>query len=205
MIPDIADAASLILLRQSGGERQVLMGQRAKAAAFMPSKFVFPGGRVDHGDDAADTAQPLLSARCCAALMRHVTPSSPINPARLPSALLAAGLRELHEETGLHLARPRPAALRFVFRAITPKGSPRRFDARFFLADAEDFGGDTTGFAEASGELSHLQWLSLPQARALDLPFITQIILAEIQHSSDHDAGVPFFDNSGETPQFLRL
>lgn len=204
----IADAASLIVLRRLGGERQVLMGQRAAGAVFMPSKFVFPGGRVDCEDDVEEASLQLFSARCLNALMRHVSPCG-MEPARLPRALLGAGLRELQEETGLHLARRRPSSIRFVFRAITPKGSPRRFDARFFLANAADFEGDMASFKDASGELSNLQWLSLPDARGLDLPFITQIILAEIQHAADDatagDAGVPFFDNSDETSQFLRL
>jgi len=108
-----------------------------------------------------------------------------------------------------HAPALRPA-LRFVFRAITPPGRSRRFDARFFLARAQDFGGDHAGFSAASGELSHLQWLPLIDARALDLPFITRVILAELEASLMSEdlagtGGVPFFDNSGPQPAFLRL
>jgi 8-oxo-dGTP pyrophosphatase MutT (NUDIX family) len=112
----------------------------------MPSKYVFPGGAVDAGD-ALVTLGPALHPTCAA---RLAAPGAP--PA---SALAAAAIRELWEETGLALGCPGQAALppgwagfaaqglvpdasalRFVFRAITPPGRSRRFDARFFLADA---------------------------------------------------------------------
>jgi 8-oxo-dGTP pyrophosphatase MutT (NUDIX family) len=204
MPPDtIADAASVIVLRGAGANAQVLMGQRGARAAFMPRKFVFPGGQVDAGDFHIGLPD-LLAPTCRAALTAHVADG----PA--PHALTAAALRELQEETGLHLARHRPAALRFVFRAITPIGPPRRFDARFFLAQSDDFAGDMNGFSAASGELALLQWLTLPQARALDLPFITRVILAELHSTLSQGAdfapqGVPFFDNTSAMPRFLRL
>jgi len=43
----IRDASTVIVLRD---DRAVLMGQRGKTAAFMPGKFVFPGGAVDASD-----------------------------------------------------------------------------------------------------------------------------------------------------------
>ncbi len=184
-------AASMILVR--GGDH-VLMGQRGHAAIFMPSKYVFPGGRVDPGDHADITG---LSGQCLARLEQN-TPAD-------PSALLGCAIRELHEETGLSLSAT--AHLRFIFRAITPPGSPRRFDARFFLADAADVVGALDDFAQAEDELSHLHWVKLSDTRALDLPFITEIVLAELRaHLQGHDQpGVPFFDNSGAVPTFRRL
>ncbi len=44
------DAATLIIVRRDGRHPRVLMGRRASSHAFMPNKFVFPGGRVDPGD-----------------------------------------------------------------------------------------------------------------------------------------------------------
>ena len=208
MQPDaIFDAASVILLRGAGADAQVLMGQRGAGAVFMPSKFVFPGGRVDAQDFGANLPD-ILADGCRAALISHLADGADI--AQISDALAAAALRELAEETGLSLARAQHRPLRFVFRAITPAGPPRRFDARFFLADLQDFAGDSAQFSAASGELSALQWLNLAQARALDLPFITQVILAEVhsallsgQDMAQH--GVPFFDNSGQMPRFVRL
>lgn len=192
----IRAAASVILWRAAAEGPQVLMGQRGRAAVFMPSKYVFPGGAVDQGDHATDH----LAALCQARLGLHCPPDSPG-----PEALAGCALRELSEETGLGLAPAAP--LLFMFRAITPAGSPRRFDARFFLADAGRVAGDLDDFSAATEELSHLHWIGLAEARELDLPFITEIVLAEVGGIlRGHDQpGVPFFDNSGPNPAFRRL
>ena len=46
----IRPAATVIVLRDRAHAPQVLMGQRGAQAAFMPNKFVFPGGAVDPQD-----------------------------------------------------------------------------------------------------------------------------------------------------------
>ena len=221
--PDVPvrDAATVIALRNADDAPHVLMGQRGSAAAFMPSKFVFPGGAVDAGDGTVPLARPLPPL--CAARLRE-------DCARDPShALAAAAIRELWEETGLALGQPgawpgevprdwagfaarglvpRADALQFVFRAITPPGRPRRFDARFFLVHAESIAGDADDFSEACEELSHLQWVPLAEVRALDLPFITEVVLAEVAaraHDRTPPASVPFFRNDDEESLFLRL
>ncbi|OYX25996.1 MAG: hypothetical protein B7Z10_04565 [Rhodobacterales bacterium 32-66-7] len=204
-------AATVILWRNAPQGAEVLMGQRGAAAVFMPSKFVFPGGAVDPGDGPEGgpegvTLRPeagYLADEC----VRRLTLLVP-DPAPSPTALLAAARRELAEETGLilgpGLANP---SLRFVFRAITPPGRSRRFDARFFLAKAEALQNDPEDFSAASAELSHLSWLTLAAARALDLPFITEVVLAEVAAlaAGGDQPGVPFFDNSGPTPRFRRI
>lgn len=190
----IRAAATVVLTRAVEGGHQVLMGQRGAGAAFMPSKYVFPGGAVDVEDTLAE---PLPVSATCA---RRLAQSAPAGP------LAAAALRELAEETGLHLRADRPS-LRFVFRAITPPGRSRRFDARFFLADAADILGDPCDFTGAEDELSHLHWIGLAQARALDLPFVTEVVLAEVTNllTGGTQPGVPFFDNSGPVPTFRRI
>ncbi|MFT4151747.1 MAG: NUDIX hydrolase [Paracoccaceae bacterium] len=199
----IRSAATLIVCRRgAAGGPQVLMGQRGAAAAFMASKYVFPGGAVDPGDAAGSVgAISRVSPVCAARLGRFCDADAPD-----PGTIVAAGLRELAEETGLTLA-PRAAPLSFVFRAITPPGRSRRFDARFFLADGEALDGDAQDFTGASDELSNLHWIGLDQARALDLPFITEVVLAEVQArlNGTPDRGVPFFDNSTDRPAFRRL
>ena len=195
----IRDAATVILARRDGGAARILMGQRGAKAVFMPSKFVFPGGGVDAADQEDGLAA--LSDGCVARLS-HGLEAGAVSPGRLA----AAALRELQEETGLSFP-PGAARLRFVFRAITPPGRSRRFDARFFLAEAAGLARDPDDFSGASDELSHLAWLSLDEARALDLPFITEVVLAEISNllRGGVQPGVPFFDNSGARPMFRRI
>ena len=197
----IRPAATVILWRESPDGPQVLMGQRGEGAVFMPSKFVFPGGRVDPEDHAA--ARPDFLAPDCARRLTLMAPED----APGPETIVAAALRELTEETGLNLSAMDHPSLRFIFRAITPPGRTRRFDARFLLAHADSLDGDHQDFTLASGELQHLRWLNLPDARALDLPFITEVVLAEVAAlvTGSDQPGVPFFDNSGPTPQFRRL
>lgn len=217
----IRDAATVIAIRDAHEAPAVLMGQRGAKAAFMPNKFVFPGGAVDAGDGAVPFAAPLPDL--CAARLADEA------PAGLAHALAAATVRELWEETGLALARPGAwpgavpddwqglagrglmpdaSALSFVFRAITPPGRPRRFDARFFLVDADAIHGDLNDFSAASDELSHLQWIPLDRARSFDLPFITEVVLAEVAAALP-DLGpptsVPFFHNGAEESLFKRL
>lgn len=216
----IRDAATIILIRDASAAPRVLMGQRGAKAAFMPNKFVFPGGAVDPADAAVPLGAP-LPARCQARL-------SDMAPLPGADALAAAAIRELWEETGLALGQPGPwpdapadwsgfaatgarpdaSGLSFVFRAITPPGRPRRFDARFFLADAGHVAGDLDDFTRASDELSHLQWVPLQKARSFNLPFITEVVLAEITARLP-DLGpppsVPFFKNDDEESLFLRL
>ena len=208
----IRPAATTVLLRRTATGPQVLMGQRGAGAAFMPSKYVFPGGGLD-ASDHRPLAPGLRADPCLSRLGQRVPDPAPPDPTPSPAALANAALRELHEETGLTLAPlpadspADPAALRFIFRAITPPGRSRRFDARFFLIDADRIAGDPDDFSAASDELSHLHWIGTDEARALDLPFITEVVLAEITalFAGRPDEGVPFFDNSGPTPTFRRL
>ena len=187
------------------------MGQRNNAAAFMPSKFVFPGGALENDDADIDLVGNL--DHVSRARLHKYCDSGP-----KPEALASAAIRELWEETGLRLGQsgdwpnpplnwggfaangfvPAASALRFFFRAVTPPGRPRRFDARFFLADANDVVGDLDNLDPVMDELSRLQWVPVSEARDFDLPFITELVLAELcQHLPSLAAPkrVPFVRN----------
>ncbi|MEM9011542.1 MAG: DNA mismatch repair protein MutT [Pseudomonadota bacterium] len=220
----IRDAATVIIVRRDRGMPEILMGQRGAKAVFMPSKFVFPGGALDDGDHAPDVGTA-LAPLCTERLAVDA-------PAALARPLARAAIREVWEETGLALGAPDPDAgsyisaapqgwkgflaqgliprldaLTFVFRAVTPPGRPRRFDARFFVADAAAITGDPDDFSGAEEELSHLQWIGLNQARSLELPFITEVVLAEVEASLDETEPrqVPFFQHDDERAYFRLL
>lgn len=222
----IRDAATMILLRRGPDGPSVLMGMRGAKAAFMPSKYVFPGGAVDPDDGAAPLAA-MLSAENATRITSEPREGVTVSP----KAIAAAGLRELVEETGLMIGKPGStrnpwpgyadsgllpdaSQMHYIFRAITPPGRPRRFDAYFFLADADQIIGDADDFSRACDELSHLHWVPLAKARALDLPFITEVVLAEVAQLvatvAPHDPlplprTVPFFDNRGPVPRFSQI
>jgi 8-oxo-dGTP pyrophosphatase MutT (NUDIX family) len=183
------DAATLLIVRTDNGEARVLMGRRHRGHAYMPDKWVFPGGRIDRADFTVPAATE-LRPEVAALLERTAAP-------RRARALACAAIRETFEETGLLLglpaepvkrpgvwgsflaagARPDLAALDFVARAITPPARTRRFDARFFMADAAALVSLEPG--AGSGELDELAWFDWTAAAALDLPRITRGILAE--------------------------
>ena len=75
------------------------------------------------------------------------------------------------------------------------------------MVNADDLSGDLDDFSKAEDELSHLNWVSLAEARALDVPFITEVVLAEIaaRVMAPAPLNVPFFDNSGATSVFRYL
>lgn len=219
--PTPRDAASLVLVRRDGATApRVLMGQRGAGARFMPSKFVFPGGALDPGDHDS-VPGPSLAPACLRRLSEASAPD--VGP-----ALARAAVRETFEEAGLALGAPETGAaavagaaaagwraflalglapaldrLTFFFRAITPPSRPMRFDARFFLVDAAAVQGDPDDFSRAEAELSHLQWITLPEARRLDLPFVTALVLAEVEArltAPGEDRPAPFFHHADGGP-----
>ncbi len=191
------------------------MGKRSPNLKFMPGKFVFPAAASTRGS-AHDRRRAPLSPR---AEMRLMSQTVRMTPQRC-RALAMAAIRETFEETGLMIGSadygapegappgiwsefaaqglyPTPDALTYVARAITPPRRPRRFDTRFFVAPLESVGGKVERDIGPAAELTELVWIDIDEAVGLDLPTITQVILAEIKErlvrGVPEDAPVPFY------------
>ncbi|MGH6770621.1 MAG: NUDIX hydrolase [Xanthobacteraceae bacterium] len=207
------DAATLILIDRSEHVPKVLLGKRHERHKFMPGKFVFPGGGVDASDKRMPTATP-LDQHAQARLMNRFHKASPVRA----RALALAAVRETFEETGLLLGTraeaatvpegpwsafarnkvlPDLASIHFIGRAITPPGRPRRFDARFFTMDASAVAHRIEGATGPEAELVELIWMPLTDAKELDMPAVTGVMLEEldarIADGMGHDLPVPFY------------
>lgn len=215
------DAATLVIVDRVMGLPRVLMGRRRLDQVFMPGKYVFPGGRVDDSDrnvKSADELHPVEVAKLL--LDMKGTPSQ----ARA-RALAMAAIRETFEEAGLVIGAPAESAsgpgfdvpswneffacgyqpklstLTLFARAITPPGRPRRYDTRFFCISADEI---SHRVDTSDGELSGLHWLTIEEARSLDLPAITRVILEDLTdflkngNGSGH-APVPYYHHKNGT------
>lgn len=216
------DAATLILVDRSGAVPKVLVGRRHSGTVFTPGKIVFPGGRVD----AMDHKVP-VAANIPKALEKKLTSGSPLTTPSRARALAVAAIREACEETGLCIGKkmslkghgtakltgewkpfsdagllPDPSALFFVARAVTPPGEVRRFDARFFTADASAIAHRVDGVVHAGAELVELLWVELGSQPLADAHVMTRTVLHELnlrlaRGPLSHAAEVPYFHFTG--------
>ena len=209
------DAATLILLDRRAGEFLVLMGRRHAKHAFMPGKFVFPGGRTDPADSripVASSLHPQEEAKLMARAGRTTL-------ARARAIALSA-IRETYEEAGLligekgpfasgksdwqgfveHGVQPSLAGLRVIARAITPPGRVRRFDTRFLSAWRSDVAVELPD-GGPTNELEELVWLPIVEAIQADVPGITRTILGELERRLAED---PDLTPGGPAP-FYRM
>ena len=220
------DAATLILIDRSGSVPKVLVGKRHDKVVFMPGKYVFPGGRVDPSDNKIPVAAPLT-----AELQANLMKGSPKTPPSRARALATAAIREACEETGLCLGKvagavkplpgvwksfsdsgllPDPSSLFLIARAITPPGRVRRFDTRFFTADASAIRHTVEGVVHADAELVELVWVEIGSEPLADAHAMTKNVLRELGKRLAtgplrHDADVPFFHWFGGRMQMEML
>jgi 8-oxo-dGTP pyrophosphatase MutT (NUDIX family) len=192
------NSATLILIDRAHPVPRVLLGRRHVRHRFMPGKFVFPGGRIESADRSMAVYAP-LHERYVARLRQRVRRPS----AAKAAAFALAAVRETYEETGLMLGTRTDAKIRtppgaweafaeagvipdlskihFIARAITPPKRPLRFDSRFFAADVAAVAHRVDGMVGPEAEFVELVWLPISEARSLDMPGITAVVLEELQ------------------------
>lgn len=175
-------AVSVIPLRDGARGVEAFVQHRQPTMDFAAGAVVFPGGRCDPQDRAKGAGlhlpQDVLDEHIAAWQDVVVIGDTPEDQAR---TLLATGLRELGEETGLWAE---PSRLLPWDRWVTPERSPKRFDVAFFVLpvpaeDAAQPGHTTT-------EATHSRWESVEQVLAaagagvLALLTPTRVMLEEL-------------------------
>jgi 8-oxo-dGTP pyrophosphatase MutT (NUDIX family) len=185
------DAASLVMLKGTPDDPEVLVGRRPKTARFMPSVWVFPGGGVEEADFQIQTPHSLRED-VLARLTRTTVPE-------LAHALAWTALREMREETGLLFGKegddnsptaseahdayqnaglaPNLTALDYLMRACTPEYQPIRFNTRFFVAD----GTHASGNIWQTSELEEICWVRLNELPDMKIAGITGIVIEQAQ------------------------
>ncbi len=212
--PPIRDAAALIIVDETGAEPKIFLGRRRPDQVFLPNTFVFPGGRVEKSDQDALSLSELRN-NDTRKLLKDVEPY--VTETYVRGFALAA-IRETFEETGLLVGKAKKTApiaedpawqsfhaegiypclqsLTFFARAITPPGRPRRYDTRFFYVDSANI---SKTVSPRDDELRETAWFSLDEARQLDTPNITGVIIEDLaewlgRNATDRkNAPTPFY------------
>jgi 8-oxo-dGTP pyrophosphatase MutT (NUDIX family) len=182
-------AATIVLTIGDRKNPKILMGQRSARHDFMPSVYVFPGGRVDRIDSYAPYAGD-LSARTERILEAAVSP-------RKARAIALSCIRETFEETGFMIGRivekpvrnmknptydrfreagqlPDIADIEVFGRAITPPHRHKRFDAWFFHRHLGDVAPPEVN---DSHELLNVGWFDFDEISDLKLQRATEMMI----------------------------
>jgi len=185
-------ASTLVISCGSGKNLKILMGQRSSRHDFMPSVYVFPGGRVDRADSYAKYSGD-LSPRTERIL------EAAYNPRRARAVALAS-VRETWEETGLMLGveaakgrninhpsydafreagqLPDLSGIEVFGRAVTPPHRHKRFDAWFFV---KHLGDAPPPKISDSSELQNVGWFTFKEIEALETQRATDMMLQVLE------------------------
>ena len=192
--PEIRDAATVIVGRDTSEGLQVFMVRRNARAVFLPDQYVFPGGRVDDADrDAAarrlrgsagdlDPAYAMTAARETFEEVGLLFADRPVHLEELAGLRRALHAGEIafsavleHFDVSVDASQ-----LRYFSRWITPKAelATRRFDARFFVARAPE---DQVAEADAT-EVLDGRWIAPAEALAANARGEINLIFPTIKH-----------------------
>ena len=192
-------ASTIVLTHGDRKNPKILMGQRSSKHDFMPSVYVFPGGRVERSDSYAPHKGD-LSARSAKIMHAAFSP-------RKARAMIIAAVRETYEETSLMLGAPldkkRPSykepawdalqaqglrpdisGIEVFGRAVTPPHRHKRFDAWFFHKHIGD--GRLPEITD-SAELLNVGWFTFSQIKSLQTQRATDMMLTVLGHYLEAD------------------
>ena len=189
-------AATLVIVRQNGSGPEVLMVERP-ARGFFGGLWVFPGGGVEPIDESAAASSVVtnpadaVDARWRIAAMRETIEEVgvAITEAGSFDSMIAQG-PDVFEQLQQRGARLDGSRLRLLSQWVTPRQSPKRFDARFYLTVVE---GDPP-LTPRPGEVMAAQWISprsaLDHSRAGVWKLVTPTLhhlewLAKFDHADD--------------------
>lgn len=175
-------AVSVIPLRDGDRGLEVFVQHRVHTMDFAPGVVVFPGGRIDPVDLEGAPLLPDESVDELAHVWRDSTYVRHADDPRLAvRVVLATGLREMAEETGVQL---RPEELLPWDDWTTPPAFPKRFQVHFFVAhlphDDPRAPGNTTTEALASEWLPVTEILDRGRGGDLQVMTPTRVILQEL-------------------------
>lgn len=132
----IREAASVILLRPAPSGFEVFLVCRHRGASFMASSYVFPGGGAEPGEDARGAAVRELFEEAGVLLARATgEPDTLEAPSvQLLRKQILAGAPATETLAGAGLAWATEPLVPWA-HWITPSVEPKRFSARFFVAE----------------------------------------------------------------------
>lgn len=168
MSDDAIPAATLVVIRDRiAAPPELLMVTRTRRMVFAGGAMVFPGGRIDAGDEAL--AEDAHGAAKIAAIRETIEETGfPIGIAPLPqsttklqqSLIAGQGFAETLEQGGLCLD---PSAIIPFARWKPAFHQPRRFDTLFFIARGGD--GDWP-LRPQEGECEQVEWIAAAEVLA---------------------------------------
>jgi 8-oxo-dGTP pyrophosphatase MutT (NUDIX family) len=134
----IREAASIILLRPAASGFEVFFVCRHRGSSFMASAYVFPGGAAEEGEDARTAAARELFEEAGVLLAKtdeHAETETleMMSQAQLRKAI-QGGANALATLTSVGLAWSTDVLMPWS-HWITPSIEPKRFSARFFVAE----------------------------------------------------------------------
>jgi 8-oxo-dGTP pyrophosphatase MutT (NUDIX family) len=133
----IREAASVILLRRADPGFEVFFVRRHRGSSFMASAFVFPGGAAEEGEDARTAAARELFEEAGVLLARDAGVQAETLEVPNQNHIRKRILNGVPAKDALRVAGLTWSTDALVPWAhwITPSVEPKRFSARFFVAE----------------------------------------------------------------------